>query len=272
MAIVYYLDFPCAVKEQVPPGRMLRLLYARERSNESLNRARRDHPDAKPHEVQVMLSIRQDGRKSLTSATVESIERQFSELERLADHCKGCRGSVNGRAFGCRGRIDYPISLRAETLLMSRIHATGGDPTAGMLANYFENNGITGNRVREMRKLPGVFFESSKALTRRLPDGRKLSANQVFELFLEPDRAISSRHARFLLGMFDLLDADLPLEHSLESLPHLFVVEHADAGMTVSRVGLRLFESQQDRATRQLENFLGALLMASELGHDLWIK
>jgi hypothetical protein len=273
MAIVYYLDYPCPVKEEVAPGRMLRLLYAHERANAALNRARRDQPDISPEHALVTLSIKRgDNKRGLETTTVANVQRQFQQLEDLSHHCRGCRASVDGRTFGCRGRIEFPVSLRTETLLMSRIHAGGGDPTAGMLANYFENNGITGNRAAEMRKHSGVFFENRKALTRRLPDGRKISANQVFELFLQPPGPISSRHARFLLGMFDLLDADLPLDRPLDSLRNLFVVEHEDAGIVVSRVGLKLFEGHSERSTHQLENYLGALLLASELGHELWIK
>jgi hypothetical protein len=273
MPIVYYLDYPCEVKEEVPPGRMLRLLYARDCSNAALNRARRSNPNVAPEDVVVSLTGNRNGvRRELMQTTADNVQRQVEPLEALAHKCKGCPAGVDGSSFGCRGKIEYPISMRAETLLMSRVHASGGDPSAHMLVNFCESNGITGNRAREMRQQKGTYFESHRTLTRRLPDGRKLNSNQVFELFLQPIGAIRPGHARFLLGMFELLDTGLPLDRPRDSLPHQFVIEREDAGMPVSRTGLRLFEQPADASTRQLIRYLSALLLAAEFGKDLWIK
>lgn len=273
MSIVYYLDFPCEVKEQVRPGRMLRLLYARERANEALNKARGKNADVDPGDVKVDLTVKDKKRAgTLMTASVAEIQKQYAELDTLAHHCKDCRARIEPQSFGCRGRIEFPISRKAEAVLMGRIRDSGGDPTGGMLANYFENNGITGNRPAEMRKLPGVWFEHDKPLVRRLGDGRRISSNQVFELFFLTE-SISHRHARFLLGMFDLLKQDLPLELPLHSLPNLFVIEREDEGMPVKRIGLDLQESpDDDLCTRQLQNYFGGLLFASEFECDIWVK
>lgn len=272
MAIIYYLDFPCPVKEEVSPGRMLRLLYGQEHANEALNRARKQDPSVKPADVRVDLTLRDsNGRPRLVAGSVAEVQEQAAPLEKLAGHCIGCRANVTGQSFGCRGRVDFPISRRAEVLLMSRVRHSGGDPTATMLANYFENNGIKGNRASEMRSLAGIFFESGKSLARRLTDGRKVSSNQLFEMFFQHG-SISPKHARFLLGMLDLVDFELPVEQPLNQLPNLYVVEREDAGMVVQRTGLRLTALEKDRCTRQLQSFFGALLLASELGHEVWVK
>lgn len=272
MAVIYYLDHPCPVKEQVRPGRMLRLLYGKEHANEAVNRARIANPGARPEDVQVHLSLKDaNGKPQLVAGNAAEIYEQCAELEKLAGHCIGCRANVTGHSFGCRGRVDFPISLRAEALLMRRVRHSGGDPTATMLANYFEHNGIKGTRAAEMRALDGVFFESRKPLVRRLTDGRKVSSNQVFELFFQHG-AIGPKHARFLLGMFDLVDFELPVQEPLNQLPNLYVIEREDAGMVVQRTGLRLTEQERDRASRQLQTFLGALLLASELDTEVWIK
>lgn len=273
MSIVYYLDFPCPVKEQVKPGRMLRLLYARERANEAINRARKSDPDISPEKVRVELTIKAEDRTGqLKVSNAAEIQRQYAELESLAHHCKDCRARIEPQSFGCRGRIDFPFSMKSEALLMGRVRASHGDPTAGMLCNYFESNGITGNRTAEMRKLPGVFFEGDKPLVRRLEDGRRISSNQIFELFFLTDN-ITSKHARFLLGMFDLYERELPLDRPLGSLPNLFVIEREELGTPVSRVGLRLTtEKGEDRCTRQLQNFLGGLLFGTEYDCDVWVK
>ncbi|MBZ0137628.1 MAG: hypothetical protein K8I27_14775 [Planctomycetes bacterium] len=273
MSIVYYLDFPCDVKEQVKPGRMLRLMYARERANEAMNRARKKDPDVKPEDVRVELSLKGEDRTSQIKVTnAADVQKQYSELEALSHHCRDCRARIEPGSFGCRGKIDFPLSLKAEALLLGRIRDSHGDPTGSMMCNYFESNGITGNRAAEMRKLPEVWFEGDKPLVRRLDDGRRISSNQVFEMFFLTGQ-ISSKHARFLLGMFDLFEGALPLEAPLHSLPNLFVIEREESGMPVSRVGLRLAEKpDDDRSTRQVQNFLGGLLFASEYGCDLWVK
>jgi hypothetical protein len=272
MSLVYYVDFPCPVKEQVKPGRMLRLLYARERANEAVNKARKSEPEIKPEAVKVDLTIKGEGGQQLKVTTAAEIQKQYAELEALAGECRDCRARVEPQSFGCRGRIEFPVSLKAEALLMGRVRSSHGDPTAGMLCNYFESNGITGNRVAEMRKMPGVWFEGDKPLVRRLDDGRRISSNQVFELFFLTEQ-ISSKHARFLLGMFDLYEPGLPLDRGLNALPNLFVIEREEAGMPVSRVGLKLKAAKDDdRSTRQMQNFFGALLFACEYNCDLWVK
>lgn len=273
MPIIYYLDFPCEVKEQIRPGRMLRLLYARERANEAVNKARKDDPGVDPASVQVELTVKDENREGkLVKTTAGDIQNQYAELDALAHHCKDCRARVEPQSFGCRGKIEFPISLQAEAMFMSRIHESGGDPSGGMLANYFENNGITGNRVAEMRKLPEMFFEERRPLVRRLDDGRRISSNQVFELFFLNEQ-ISHKHARFLLGMFEMYAGELPLDKPLHSLPNLFVIEREDGGIPVKRVGLNLTERpKEDRCTRQVQNFLGGLLFASEYECDLWVK
>lgn len=273
MPIVYYVDYPCPVKDSVKPGRMLRLLYARERANETLNKARTENPGARPEDVVVSLSLKgEGGARHLRQLPVAEVLKQFAILERFSEHCSECRARVEHYPFGCRARVDFPISFKAEAFLMGLVHARENDPTPVLLCNYLENNGMVGTRTAEMRKLPGMFFESDKPLVRRFSDGRKLSVNQLFELLFLSDR-ISSRHARFLLGLLGLYTDQLPLSPPLDHLPNLFVVEKEDAGLKIGRAGLTLTESPDaDRCTRQVQNFFGGLLLGAELGCDVWVK
>ncbi|MBE7490765.1 MAG: hypothetical protein HS108_03225 [Planctomycetes bacterium] len=273
MSIIYYVDYPCPVKESVKPGRMLRLLYGRERANEAVNKARRDNPAASPEQVMVNLSLADGaGTKELRRVSAAEVHRQVAELDALADHCRDCKARIERQNFGCRSRVDFPLTFKAEAFLMGLIHARDGDPTPTLLCNYLESNGIVGNEPAEMRKLPGVWFESDKPLVRRFADGRRVSANQLFELLFLTGQ-ISPKHARFLLGLLGLYAGNLPLDRALYSLPNLFVVEREEAGMVVSRAGLNLSEnSQDDRSTKQIQNFFGALLLGAELGCDVWVK
>lgn len=273
MSIIYYVDYACPVKESVKPGRMLRLLYARERANEALNKARHDQPQAAPEQVMVNLSLGAgDGTKELRRLSAADILKQYEPLAALSGHCRDCKARVERQNFGCRSRVDFPITFKAEAFLMGLIHARDGDPTPTLLCNYLESNGIVGNEPAEMRKLPGVWFESDKPLVRRFADGRRLSANQLFELLFLTGQ-ISPKHARFVLGLLGLYAGNLPLDRGLYSLPNLFVVEREEAGMVVSRAGLNLSDnSQDDRCTKQLQNYFGALLLGAELGCDVWVK
>lgn len=273
MPITYYVDYPCEVKELVPPGRMLRLLYGMERANEAMNKARKADPAATAAEVKVSLSLKgRDRTGQLKVATVAEVTEQFSELGKLAARCDGCRARIESTAFGCRSRIDFPFSMKAEALLMSRIHDSHGDPSGSMLCNYLENNGITGNKPAEMRNLPGVFFESDKPLVRRLEDGRRISSNQIFELLFLTEQ-ISPNHCRFLLGMLDMLEPRLPLDRDLAGLPNLFVVQREDLGMPVARIGLKLTRADdEDDCTHQLIGFFGALLFGTEFQNNVWVK
>jgi len=273
VSITYYVDYPCPVKEAIKPGRMLRLLYARERANEAMNRARRGESKTQPQDVKVALSLRDDtGCKELRTLSAADIYGQYAALENLADHCRTCRARIEPQSFGCRSKLDFPISFKAEAFLMGLIHAKDGDPTPTLLCNYLESNGMAGNQTADLRKLPGVFFESDKPLVRRFSDGRRLSVNQLFELLFLTGQ-ITPRHGRLLLGLLGLYAGNLPLDRGLYSLPNLFVVEKEENGMVTSRAGLNLSENiQDDRSTKQIQNFFGALLIGTELGCDTWVK
>lgn len=273
MALVYYIDYECEVKEQVPAGRFLRLLYARERANEAVNKARLSSQEANLDEVAVQLSIKdQDGKPQPRLTTAGAIIGQYSELDKYSSKCDSCKVKVESRSFGCRNAIEYPISLKAEAFIMSLIHEKGGDPSLAMLMNYIESNGITGNRANEMRKLPKVFFESDKPLARRMADGRKLTSDHMFELLFQHEQ-INSTHARFLLGMLDLYTDTLPFDRELEQLPEVFIIEKEDSGLVISRVGLKIYSKpSEDLSTRQIQNFFASLLLAHEFDSDLWVK
>ncbi|MHC4840478.1 MAG: hypothetical protein ACYTDT_05875 [Planctomycetota bacterium] len=273
MALVYYIDYPCEVKEQVPAGRLLRLQYARERANEEVNKARRESGITDSDPVEVQLTIKnEDGQKVTKQTTAGEIRKQYAELERYSHHCTDCQVKVDSKSFGCRGTIDYPFSLKAEAFIMGLIHEKGGDPTSAMLMNYVENNGITGNRSNEMRKLPKLFFESDMPLARRLKDGRKLTSDHMFELLFQHEQ-IGATQARFLLGMLDIYTDTLPFDRSLDQLPELFVLEKEESGLVTSRTGLKLYaDADDDRSTRQVHNFFYALFLAHEFKADVWVK
>ena len=273
MALIYYIDYPCEVKEQVPPGRLLRLLYARERANEAVNKARREDGITDSDPVEVQLTIKDEtGKKITKQSTAGEIRKQYAELEPFSHHCTDCRVKVDSRNFGCRSTIEYPISLKAEAFIMGLIHEKGGDPTTAMLMNYLENNGITGNRANEMRKLPKVFFESNMPLARRLNDGRKLTADHLFELLFQHDR-INTTQARFILGMLELYTDTLAFDRPLEQLPEMFVLEKMESGLVTSRTGLKIYsDALDDRSTKQIHNYFYALFLAFEFKADVWIK
>lgn len=266
MGFVYYLDYPCEVKEQVRPGRMLRLLYARDRANEALNNARAKDPDVTEDDVRVTLSVPDNERRFL-NPSVREIREQYLELDELSALCSDCPARVLKRSFGCRGEIPLPITPLAEAWLMAQIHKEQGDA----LLDFLEAEGITGNRVSEHRT-NGVFFESRKALTRRFPNERKLNVNQLIE-FLFLRKRFTVPQARLALTLLGLIESNLSMDKPLNSLPHLFVVEREDAGIVVARTGVRVFENDaKDNCTRELQNFFGGLLLASELTSELWVK
>lgn len=273
MAITYLIELDCPVKQAVRPAKMLRLLYQRERANEALNKARRKNPAARPEDVKVKVPLAvKKGPPQLAETTAAEIHGRFAELEALSFHCRECEARVVPTAFACRGTIEFPVSLRAEAWLMGLVRGQAGDPVPRMLLNYLASNGITGNRVAEMRRTPEVFFESPKALTRRYDSGEKLSINQLFELLFLTEN-ISAGHARFLLGLFELYEGKLPLDGRAQDFSDLRVFERREAGALVSRSGVRALPDEgDDRATREIKLFFQAMFLAHELGAGLSVS
>ncbi|KAA0212073.1 hypothetical protein EDM80_10495 [bacterium] len=273
MAITYLVDLACRVKPHVRASKMLRLLYQRDRANEALNKARRKDPGVPADGVRVNLTVKdRAGKASLAVTTAAEILARFEELDRHAPLCEQCPARVGAHAFGCRGEIHLPISLRGEAWLMGLIHGAAEDPTPKLLLNYLASNGVVGHRVAEMRRVPDIFFESRKALTRRYGSGGKLSVNQVFELLFMTE-TISARHARFLLGVFDLYAAGLPLDRPISDFADLRVFEHREGDRPVARNGLRAVSQRDDDATiREYKAFFQAMFLACELGCDLKVS
>ena len=273
MAITYLIDLDCPVKQAVRPAKMLRLLYQRERANEAVNKARKKDASVRPEQVKLRVPLAvKSGKPQLADTTAGEVLTRFAELEALSHHCRECPARALPLAFGCRGEIEFPLSLRAEAWLMGLVHGAAGDPVPRMLLNYVASNGIVGNRVAEMRRTPGIFFESKKALTRRYETGEKLSINQLFELLFMTER-ISSGHARFLLGLFELYEGNLPLDGRVQDFSGLRVFEKRDAGALVSRSGVKaLTEPSDDRAMRGIKEFFQAMFLAHELGAGLSVS
>ncbi len=267
MAITYLIDFDCPVKQAMRPAKMLRLIYQRERANEAFNKTRKKDPGAKPEDVKVRVPVAvKSGPPQIAETTAAEILGRFAELDALSHHCRECPARGLPMAFGCRGEIEFPISLRAEAWLMGLVHGESGDPVPRMLLNYLASNGIVGNRVAEMRRTPEVFFESKKALTRRYDSGEKLSINQIFELLFMTEK-ISAGHARFLLGMFELYEGNLPNDGRVEDFSNLRVFEKREAGAVVSRSGVKaLPAATDDRSMREMKQYFQAMFLAHELG------
>lgn len=266
MSIAYLIDLACNVKQQAPAGRMMRLLYEREQALAALNRAREKSAEVDPSRVTVRLTLKdKQGKVHAVKTTVASIGKEFAALESLGEHCRECPARVHKQAFGCRGVIEYPVSLKAEALLMGTIHGVLDDPGPKVLLSYLESNGILGHRVEEMRRTGDVFFQSRKALVRRYDNDHRLSANQLFELLFMAG-TISARHARFLLGLMDLYESNLPLQPPMDTFKDRFVYEHLRDGKPSFRNALRIQSSSDDDISeRQMKDFLKALFLACEL-------
>jgi hypothetical protein len=268
MAITYLVELPCAVKERFAPRRFLHRLYEHDRANEALNKARLANPAISPEDVSFQVAGRQDGKPVLRETTVARSFARWAELESLSGSCAGCPARISGRAFSCRGEVQLPLSLRGEAFLMSIVRGSEAEPGPQLLLNYFASNGVTGNRPEEMRRLPGVFFESPQPLVRRYQSGARISSNQMFELLFLSGR-ITQRQSRFLLGLLDLYTPHLT-SAAPEELAGLRLFERYDNGLLLARSGLRFpAVVDADRCVRDLREFFAGLLYATELGVSL---
>ncbi|MCC6573810.1 MAG: hypothetical protein IT462_08465 [Planctomycetes bacterium] len=266
MSITYLIDLPCPVKKHVPASRIMRLVYEREQALLALNRARKKNVDVDAADVHVRLTLKdKQGKAHAVKTTVAAVSIDYAELEPHGEHCKACPARVHKQAFGCRGVLDFPVTLKGEALLMGMIHGVMDDPGPKVLLNYLDSNGILGHQVEEMRRTGDIFFQSKKPLVRRYENDVKLSANQLFEL-LFLSGTITWQHGRFLLGLMDLYEANLPLIAPLDSFKDKFVYEHMRDGKPSYRNAIKIVSSpEDDNCERQIKDFLRALFLACEM-------
>jgi len=263
MGIDYLIHYDCEPKRALTVEGLMARLKGRERAN-AIIQLYRERGDMRPPREMGFEMVRRtaSGDEELEVIVVQDLLDAAAELEPWAPYCVGCPANAAGRAFGCVGTINYPLSLAGERWLLDQLPGNDYPLVFLLLQKAIHDQGYHGEAAARLRAQEGVFLESAEAPQRSV-DGFVITGDQVFEmLFLSGH--IRPAHGALLLQFFDAIYSDLEADVMMQ-LADPPSVEWIDATVPF----LHRPEPGDDDTVTALKAFLYALYTAYRLGVPL---
>jgi hypothetical protein len=255
MAIDYTVDYHCAPKQTLTPDGILDRLKGKARAERVIRLFRQNNDDRPPSQMGFEFSRNTlDGAEETKVINVQDMLDRAAELDPLAHQCQGCPALVIEEAFGCFGRIDYPISRAAEVWLLRQLPMTGEFLAWTLLRQQLADMGVDGNLVNTMRLPDQPFFEEPQILAKQLGE-YGVSTNQLFQLLFLVGGAIQPRYAAVLLVVFKAIRRDL-------EAPELMTLTQSPEDALEHYPFLMQPAPEDDASIRQYKGFFRALWLA----------
>ncbi len=260
MALDYIIDHDCVPKQALGSAGILERLKARERASTIIRLYRRNGDQRSPREMGFeMLRTAADGSEETQIVVVQHLLDSAAELDPLAAHCASCPANRTGAPFGCMGRIDYPLSPKAEAFLLDRLPDPPSAPLVWLLLKQgvrdFNYNGGT---VRHLRAEDRNIFVAEYAPRRDLGE-LPFDSDQVFEMTFLTGH-VQPNHAAILLLFFDALAREELEAPEITGLGALPPEERAAFDFLIP-----LRDKADDDSTADMRAFLHALYLAWRL-------
>lgn len=202
MAIDYYGSFPCEVREKVSDEELLALQKAKYRA-ETIREMKRSDPEEggrNASEWTVNLIVNGPNGSTETTLHYSDLLAESAPLEELRVHCEGCPHKLWQRDFGCGGAIHYPISLKAERWLVSRLPDNLKERRGVLLVRAIEEFGFDG-KVVENERGRGDLYESRLPISRlwgnRLFGRTSITSNQILAMIFRVG-SLNATHAKLI--------------------------------------------------------------------------
>jgi len=260
VGVDYVVDLPCAVKSDIPTGRLVGLIKGRSQANTILELARRDGGQSSPAEI-VFGRVRQlPGGTTYEDVSVQALLDEAAPLRDYEHYCAGCPANSRGEPFGCYGYLPYPISAATEAWLLARLPESLDGGAGQLLRAAVRDVGYDGGRIRDMRRRGETFFERNKPAQRTWRCGWTrwtLTSDQLLQMLIGLGN-LHPEHCALLALCLDIIPHDSPAEivHDLIALRRAAAAAHVDAGT---------------EAREQWGSFLKALTLAAALNVHLLI-
>ncbi|MHB8626851.1 MAG: hypothetical protein ACYDBJ_19375 [Aggregatilineales bacterium] len=208
MSIDYVIDWDCEPKAALTTPGILARLKARDRA-EAIIQLYRERGDRRPPaEMGFELARRTpDGNEETQVVIVQDLLDQATPLDPLAAHCAACPANAAGRAFGCFGAINYPLTRAAEWWLLQHLPTVDEPLPYLLLGQALQDSPGLGERAAPSRATPGVIFQTGEVFARRLGEF-SVTTNQTFELLFLVD-SILPTYAAMLMLFFGVIRRDL---------------------------------------------------------------
>lgn len=221
MGIDHVIDLDCVPKQTLTTMGLLAKLKARQRA-QTMIKLYRDRGDFRPPtEIGFeMVSRAADGSEHTEVVVVQTLLDEAAALDGLEQHCAHCPANLSRRPFGCFNFINYPISQKAEIWLLRQLPVPD-EPLIFLLVQQVMQDlmmqaDVTA-QVVQMRRNPGVYFESGELLGRQYEEFT-INTNHLFQLlFLSP--SIEPRYGALLLLLFGAVQRDMDAETLMKMTP-----------------------------------------------------
>lgn len=171
MAIDFALQRPCTARRYTPEVKLRSMVSHQGIAEFAIAQFREKFPhadsDTLTSKCTVEIAVKSpDGTAKQKQVTVGQLLDMIAPLSKLDGECKGCPANLSGRAFGCIGKVNYPIRKDAEDWLLARLHDDAKDANLVLLLKYLADLGIDGAPVEAQRAKLRV-FERKEAAVRK---------------------------------------------------------------------------------------------------------
>ena len=225
MPVDFSLQLPCEVRKAMPEPKLVSMVRHRTLAEFAQAQYKAAHPEMDDQAIRkrVTLDIMMkmpDGTAREMPAPLVEIFGMTKELDAWRAKCPTCRANVSDRAFGCIGKINYPIAPEAESWLLSRLPADPQDAALTLLFKFLADLDIDGLLVDKARSKAHLFAQRRSAI-RHWGDGvarRSLTSSQLLQMLLFGGNIIPQQAALYtrLLGLESVLKDPHPPSANIE--------------------------------------------------------
>lgn len=261
MGVDTAINFPCLPKDHLTTEGIIERLKGRDRAQKIVQYYREQGDHRPESEIGFEMTRRaSDGTETTELVTADVLLNAAAELDGLNQYCVGCPANRTGKAFGCIGYINYPISQQAEWWMLKQLPGPEHPVLFLMLQKGIHEFGYTGETARELRNQVGVFFESADTFGRKFPEFTA-TTDSLFEMtfMLGP---IQPGHAAMLLLFYGAISRD-----GLDPATIIALSSNPDARESLLEQHSFQMQIQQgdDHSIRDIKMFLQSLYLAYRL-------
>lgn len=262
MAIDYSIGHGCLPKQELTTEGIIERLKGEDRARKIIAMFRENGDDRAPDQMGFEFTrSTPEGQEETRVIVVQDLLDQAEDLKPLEHHCIGCPANVNGRAFGCMGFIQYPISSAAEEWMMDRLPVPDDTLVWLLLRQGVEEFNYDGSSVQPLRAASDIYFESQQVIDRKLGEFT-VTSNQLFEMMFGVGN-INPNHAALILLFLGAISRELEADEIMSITP-------APSDANQKHPFILKPEKSDDNTIAEIKAFLYALYRAWSL--DVGLK
>lgn len=191
MAVDFSLRLPCEVRKAIPEPKLASMVQHRSLAEFAQAQFKDAHPELDEQAIRERLTVEiavkmPDGVAHEMPVALSKLFAMTKELDAWRATCPPCRANVADRAFGCIGKINYPIAPESESWLLARLPPDAAHPALALLFKFLADLNIDGLPVDKARSNARIFVQR-RAAVRHWGEAvarRTLSSSQLLQILL----------------------------------------------------------------------------------------